>query len=344
MAKERVISVVVAGCLVVVAAVGISMLQGTNQSSAGGQSDGVLESGRQRAIASKPEAVAASQAAVDAARKYLLSGEVGKALILLDRAIEQTPDLQVLHLVASDAHFDNDNLEGAAISMERAIDIGPVHAEMYQAAGLYRSMLGQREDAIGHWQLGEELAPGDPRFGLQTAAVLHGLKRYQEAIAEADRVIALHPEVAQVHAIAAGACVEIGEFVRAVDYARGAVRLDPSNWTFRLLEAQGLLGIDDAEGAVLSLRALNSTTLVSDALLAKTYAASLVQVGRTSEAINVLLQAAAVDTDGALQERAGLLLAEQGEAERASEVAKSLRIIAPTRGQRVLDAIQARTQ
>lgn len=280
-------------------------------------------------------------AAVEAARRYLLGGEVGKARVVLERASVETPGLQVVWLVLADAHFDGGDLTSAAAAMERAIEIGPAHAEMYQAAGLYRSMVGDREAAIGHWREGAALEPGDPRFGLQTASVLLGMGRYEEAAAEAERVIALDATVGQAHAVAGSALVQLGEHTRALGYARDAVAREPGNWAYRLIEAQALLGVGDAEGAVMTLRALPVEVRGSDRLLASTLADALEAIGRVDEAADALLSASAIDSDGSLRVRAGAYLVEAGELERARAVADSLRFVDPARARSIREAVLA---
>lgn len=338
MLRERVILTSGLLCVGVVAAVGGWLLTTQNQEQAGGTS------GQSEPVVGNPEQVRASEAAADAAREYLLNGEVSKAVLLLERAIEVTPGLQVLHLVASDAYFDRDDLSRAAEAMERAIEIGPAHGEMYQAAGLYRSMLGERLVAIEHWREAQLLLPGDPRFGLQTAAVLHGLGLYEDAIQEAQKLLDEHPQVAQAHAISAGASIELSRFEEALQAAQSATRLEPANWTYRLLEAQAMIGLDDPLGAVSALRALPRDVLLGDVLLTRTYASALAEIERIGEAVGILLAATSIDVDGALREQAAMLLIGIGDHDGALVIADDLRLEHADRSQSIRDSIRARKQ
>ena len=282
-------------------------------------------------------------AAVDAARKYLLGGEVGKALVVLDRAAQETPDLQAVHLVLAAAHFDNGDLEAAADAMERAIEIGPAHVEMYQAAGSYREDAGDRERAIAHWRTAESMAPDDPRFSLQIASVLLLMERYEEALAEAERALEKDETLARGAAVAASALVQLGRHADSLPFVRRAVASEPGFWAYRLIEAQALLGIGEPVEAAATLLALPEPVRGSNAWLATTLADALEATGRPARAARALLLAAEVsgDAGGALRERAGLLLVGAGDVETAERVAASLRFDAPESARRVLDAIQA---
>jgi TolB-like protein/Flp pilus assembly protein TadD len=74
----------------------------------------------------------------------------------------------------------------------------PNHAEILSGAALSELSLGRWEESLAHFRHALALDPRSPRTAVRTARTLLWLRRYPEALAAADRAVALGPGVATI--------------------------------------------------------------------------------------------------------------------------------------------------
>jgi tetratricopeptide (TPR) repeat protein len=119
-----------------------------------------------------------------------------KAKAAASRALELDARLAEAHIaLALVRFFFEANRRSAEESFRRALELGPNSVEAWsQYAGYLRDM-GRMEEALAVARSGERLDPLSPAAGRLVASVLYDARRYDEAVAQARRVIERNPEV-----------------------------------------------------------------------------------------------------------------------------------------------------
>lgn len=117
-----------------------------------------------------------------------------KAQAAIDRAVQLAPDTPVVLGALGAFHFDPTRDPAQAIALfQRQMALQPGNPEpLLQLAAAKRRLL-QQPEALRHLQRAAALDPADPRIGYHTVDIFFDLRRYEEAMAEQRRVIALMP-------------------------------------------------------------------------------------------------------------------------------------------------------
>ena len=130
--------------------------------------------------------------------------------------------------------------EEALALATRALELEPDHAEAHFQAGRALSCCDRNEEALRHFNRALELAPGpQPRIWQERAEVLRSLKRWEEALADVERRLALETTAGYVR-LRGELLLELGRKDAAEQELRRAVSLGDS-WAEHLLESR--LGI-----------------------------------------------------------------------------------------------------
>ncbi len=133
------------------------------------------------------------QSQLSAADMMLEQGEVGQALILLERLASQYPDSPDVMIMLGDAKYDWGELEAALEAYDRAVELDPEWADALAAR----------------------------------ARCLVDLGRLAEAGTDVDRALRLDSRCADAHHVRAILLEFAGRYRRADDAYRTASRLDP---------------------------------------------------------------------------------------------------------------------
>jgi tetratricopeptide (TPR) repeat protein len=163
-------------------------------------------------------------------------GDLEGAIADYDTAIQIDPDDFAAYYNRGNAHYDQGDLAGAIADYDRAIELDPENAAAYNNRGNARYAQGDLEGAIADYDRAIQLEPNDAvaRYDRGNARYVQG--DLEGAIADYDRAIQLDPDYATAYNNRGLAHYAQGDLEGAIaDYDR-AIQLDPdmaeayNNW------------------------------------------------------------------------------------------------------------------
>lgn len=205
----------------------------------------------------KPDSV---DAVLNAAATYIKQNEAGKAEAILREAIAQWVEEQALYLSYGELLVMLKRPKEAYEQYEKALAIGPRHAEIEFTAGTVANMAGKTDRAVEHYSMAQAGDPRNPMIPLYLAQVQ--VKR--DELAEAKKNLLLSGKLDPDRAIVWGTLAEISlrenKADLAIQHAARARELEPGSVMWRLIDAkakkrlnkpeealQVLIGLSDAE-------------------------------------------------------------------------------------------------
>lgn len=163
---------------------------------------------------------------------YIQRGEPGAAIPLLEDAARRRPGFSKTHESLGMAYFRQDKLDKAIEAWDRALKTDP-SAEFLK--GMIERARQRREILKRISALEPELKAADAgwekRFEL--AALYLSVNRVKDAKAELDRVVSVKKDSSQVYDAIAEANALSGDFEKAVEAEKKALKLDPENDTLK---------------------------------------------------------------------------------------------------------------
>lgn len=130
--------------------------------------------------------------------------------------------------------------EEALALATRALEIDPDHADAHFQAGRALASHGRNEEALRHLNRALELAPGpQPRLWKERSWVLRDLGRWEESLADVERLLAWETTAGDVR-FRGELLLELGQKAAAEQELRRAVSMGDA-WAEHLLESR--LGI-----------------------------------------------------------------------------------------------------
>jgi serine/threonine-protein kinase len=121
--------------------------------------------------------------------------------------------------------------------LKRAIELSPSLAIAHIVYASYLNALGKPEEALSELRLAQKLDPLSLPVQNDLIFCLIGARQFDEAIAQAHRVLEREPGVPFAYALAAMAHVEKGEFDEAVQSIEKATKILPNHVTLKTLAA-----------------------------------------------------------------------------------------------------------
>ena len=116
------------------------------------------------------------------------------------RALQLDPNLPRAHAALAQVHFYFDwDWKNAGAEFEKAIALNPSDADAHQQYGWFLAALGRLEPALGQMKRARELDPLSNSRRSPVAAVLYYDRRYNDAIAELDQMLAITPAFRPAH-------------------------------------------------------------------------------------------------------------------------------------------------
>jgi len=166
-----------------------------------------------------------------AASTHLLLGAFGHAPLAQEataaraaamRALELDEELDDAHTVLGwvELYFDRDWPE-AARAFERALAINPNHSFAHHGYADYLTLMGRPDEAVEHVVRGRQSNPMVPLTSVPVVGHLYLGRRYDEALDECRRLLALGPRYLAVRSWCAGTLWHMGRY----DEALAAYRL-----------------------------------------------------------------------------------------------------------------------
>jgi serine/threonine-protein kinase len=188
-----------------------------------------------------------------------------RALSEATRALELDPTLADAHAVLGHIRFASEfNWTAAEESFKRALALQPGFADAYDLYGRMCHAQGRFEEALTLLRRAQALDPLAHRSDVGNALLRAG--RVDEAIAEAQRLVAGHPDYDRGRALLGWALIHGGRTEEGLASLEKAVVLSPDNsqWLAQYGEALGLSGrMQEARNVLARLVALSATRYVS---------------------------------------------------------------------------------
>jgi eukaryotic-like serine/threonine-protein kinase len=193
----------------------------------------------------------------------------------VDSALALDDGLAEAHGIQGLLRFTRDfDWKGAEAEFRLALRLSPGSADTYEHLGWLCSSQGRFDESLALLRRARELDPLSNRTDVANELIRAG--RTQEALAEAERAVALDPGYSRSHSVFGWACLALGRTADGLAALERAAALSPDTTLFRaqLGLACGLTGDAARARAILAeLEALATTEYVS------VYHLALVHVG-----------------------------------------------------------------
>ena len=176
-----------------------------------------------------------------------------RARALALKALELDENLAEPYATLGSIKYDYDrDWSAAEQDFNRALELNPNYATAHFWYGMFLSMLGKHEEAIGELESAERLDPLAPIISTNLGRVLYYARRYDQAAQQFRKTVEMHPEFYMAFVELGKAYAQKGmypEALAAVGKGSGLPEVDPNygyvGWIYarsgRKAEAQRLL-------------------------------------------------------------------------------------------------------
>jgi tetratricopeptide (TPR) repeat protein len=173
-----------------------------------------------------------------------------------EQAIRRLPDHPLGHANLAEAHWQRGNRARALALLDHAVALSPSPAALYRKRAGWSLALGRPADALADLDRIGALTPADRS---QRGWLLYTLRRYPEAVREADAALAARPDLKPALRVRAESLIELGRPREAVAAFTAYLRLERDAEAFarraRARSACGdLVGVIDDYTQALALR------------------------------------------------------------------------------------------
>lgn len=276
------------------------------------------------------------------AEKALDDGRIDDAVRVASYLAERSPDGQSLELLARVQLAKASNTRGpeatvarqaAADAYRRAADLEPSNAGLQDAAGMVVDSTGAVEAALPYYDRAVALQPSSPMFLLHRGNARLRSGDRAGALADAAALLAAAPREPWAHALAAECALPGpeggGDASKAIEEAKAAQQLAPSEVGFRLLHAKALRLAGRPHESVELLTALEERDRAGQAVAAELALGwmAMDRPDKAGEAWELVLRAKSDDLRAALE--AGKARLKAGDRMRAGMWLDRAKAIAP---------------
>jgi len=149
----------------------------------------------------------------------------------VDSALALDNNLAEAHGIVGLLRFTRDfDWKGAEAEFRLALSLSPGSADLYDHLGWLCSAMGRFDESLALMRRARELDPLTHRSDVANELMRAG--RPQEALADAERAVALDPSFARVHAVYGWACIELGRTGDGLSALERAVELSTGSTIF----------------------------------------------------------------------------------------------------------------
>lgn len=134
---------------------------------------------------------------IDSAEKEMKSGNTPKAIVILDKAIDENPDAFELYHARGRAYIELEKFQQAVDDFGKALQLNPESAEVYNSRGLLFNALGYADEALADAEKAMQLASSgrEKNVALNIRADGRRTKKdYPGAVADYEALLAARPE------------------------------------------------------------------------------------------------------------------------------------------------------
>ncbi len=171
-------------------------------------------------------------------RAYFMSGELDRAIQMLQRSVAADPNHFPSHLNLAFAYEQRGDLDNSLRHARRAIAVNPADGRGHLQRA--RVLLARKDTDAATAALTEAArwGLGDPRARIMLARTWGDLSRWDEAAATLERLTADYPDFAPAFVWLASARIELGDTEQAQMALRRATQLNPHDPTVQQLTAR----------------------------------------------------------------------------------------------------------
>ena len=226
--------------------------------------------------------------------KFLEVGDAQGAELLLDTYLNRSPDDADGHNLAALAKHGLGRFDDAIPHLQRARTLAPREPLFAVNLAAILADAGRVEDGLAAIDVFLTHVPGQIDALFQRAQILQRLRRMDEAVAVARMAVAFHPDLAKAHHVLGGALLKNEQVDDAVAAFAVAVRLDPEsvdtwiNYGVALKEAGDLAAAEESYR-----RALECAP--TDPVIHNNLGNTVSALGRTEEAVGCYRTAVSLD-------------------------------------------------
>jgi serine/threonine protein kinase/tetratricopeptide (TPR) repeat protein len=232
----------------------------------------------EQAVARDPGFALAYAATAHAHTQYGIEGISGvlpaEAFARAQKAVESAlaldDDLAEAHGIVGLLRFTRDlDWKGAEAEFRLALRLSPGSADLYDHLGWLCSAQGRFDESLALMRKAQELDPIAHRSDVANELMRAG--RTREALAEAERAVALDPTYSRAHAVFGWACLALEKKAEGLAALERAVEFAPGSTLFlaQLGQALGMTGSEAGARAILAeLEALGGRQFVASYHLA----------------------------------------------------------------------------
>lgn len=159
--------------------------------------------------------------------ELLKRNEAGAAIAQLERAIQLNPHDPEFAKSLGNAHKAAGDLESAANSYRRSLQIAPDYLPSLYNLGLVLSEMKRLEEAEQCFRRVTEMAPGDTDAHYELGLAYRKLGRIEEALASYRRTLELEPDYLAAHNDLGNFAQDQGRLTEAIEHYRAAIRTAP---------------------------------------------------------------------------------------------------------------------
>ncbi|MFO7998331.1 MAG: tetratricopeptide repeat protein [Bacteroidales bacterium] len=208
----------------------------------------MIEAARQKMLGNLPEAISLYDQATqfdpgndaahyELAKIHAMQGQFDDALAYAHTAAELSPDNHHYQVALADIHILNNNVPEAILVYESLVTKHPENVDFaYNLASAYLYN-DQRDEAMAMYNHIEELIGFSEDISIQKQKILVSQEKFDEAIAEAEKMISFFPEEPVYYELLGELYRETGQIEKARALYETMLEIDPGNPMAHLLMA-----------------------------------------------------------------------------------------------------------
>ena len=154
-------------------------------------------------------------------------GQVDKAMVHFQRAVEIEPDYSTAHYNLGGALHQKGQTEEAITHFRKALEIQPKYAMAHYNLGEILRQSGQTDEAIAHFRAALEIQPEYAEAHNSLGASLFRKGRVDEALIHLQRALELQPNQAETHNNFANLLWQKGQVQQAIAHYQKALAIRP---------------------------------------------------------------------------------------------------------------------
>ncbi len=285
-----------------------------------------------RADATERMELVHAQMAYDQAKQTFATGQLEKALKLLNSAIARVETQPDYHLLRGRILFEQGNLEGATNSLDRAIELNPTLAEAYYFKGIAFERWSDPELASEAYLKAWEIDNTQVQYLLASAEMLITMGRFAEAKALIEPRVSYFEHNAALRQLLGQIALLEGDAAKAARLLSEARLLNPEDNTLLEELARAQFAAGQFAQAHYSITQLQGLVGGERPDFMQLEARCLVMLDRTSEARNIYLRLSQLTpADPAVWIELGNVAFEVGDFRRVASCSTHIIALAPDR-------------